>query len=406
MIKLTTLKSKFYTPWINWLALLGIIIYGSWLFYNSRNTITNESIAVVPINVNKGTVEEIINESGVVELGGQQTLQAPGDGIVAEVLVSAGSRFYEGENLVLLQDPKRKTSTIQHQLKIQQIQIDLGASRQKLTDAKSDFAVAQEKLEADETLFTRGFISEQELQNQRGTTRKARSSILQAERELQKLNLQLQELKFKGQELEEELQKNLVVAPTKGKVLEVKIKRGDVVELGDDLLLIGDPTREIVKLELSTLNASRVQINQPVRVNTIGVSAESFTGKIRSLALIADRSQSIIGSQNQTTVSAVVELDYPSGKLIPGSQVSVDIILEQQKDVVVLPTQAVQRIGAETFVWIRDSQGNARKQPVTLGLEGITTVEITSGLQANDRIIQPLGETTLEPGMPIKPLDN
>lgn len=185
-------------------------------------------------------------------------------------------------------------------------------------------------------------------------------------------------------------------------MLEVKIKRGDVVELGDDLLLIGDPTKEIVKLELSTLNARRVELNLPVRVNTIGVNAESFTGKIISLALIADRSSnSIIDSQSQTTVSAVVELDYPSGKLIPGSQVSVDIILEQQKDVIVLPTLAVQRIGSETFVWILDSQGNAYKQPVSLGLEGITTVEITSGLQANDLIIQPLGETTLEPGMAI-----
>lgn len=398
----TKLKSKFYKAWIGWLTFLSIASCGGWLVYNYRNTSTNESIAVVPINVNKGTVEEIINESGVVELGGQQILEAPGDGIVAEVLIRIGSRFNGGQNLVLLHDPKRKTSTIQHQLKIQQTQVDLVASRQKLTDAKVNLAVAQKKLEANEALFARGFISEEELQNQRNATRQAQSTILQSESAQKKLRLQLQELQFKGLELKEELKKNLVVAPTTGKVLEVKIKRGDVVELGDDLLLIGDPTKEIVKLELSTLNARRVELNLPVRVNTIGVNAESFTGKIISLALIADRSSnSIIGSQSQTTVSAVVELDYPSGKLIPGSQVSVDIILEQQKDVIVLPTLAVQRIGSETFVWILDSQGNAYKQPVSLGLEGITTVEITSGLQANDLIIQPLGETTLEPGMAI-----
>ena len=371
---------------IGFLTLLGIASYGSWLVYNSRNIITSEPIAVIPINANKGTVEEIINESGVVELGGQQILKAPGDGIIAEVLVKAGNRFNIGQNLILLQDSKRKTSQILHQLKIQQNLIDLADSRQKLEDAKVNLAVAQEKLEADEALFAKGFISKQEVQNQRETTRKARSSILEAERGLQKLNLQLQELKFKGLELEEELQKNRILAPTTGKVLEVKVKRGDVVKLGDDLVLIGDPTREIVKLELSTLNARRVQLNQAVRVNTIGVNTESFTGKIRSLALIADRSESIIGSQNQTTVSAAIELDYPSGKLIPGSQVSVDIILEQQKDVVVLPTQAIQGIGSETFVWVRDSQGNARQQPVTLGLEGLTTVEITSGLQASQHL--------------------
>ena len=73
---------------IGFLTLLGIASYGSWLVYNSRNIITSEPIAVIPINANKRTVEEIINESGVVELGGQQILKAPGDGIIAEVLVS------------------------------------------------------------------------------------------------------------------------------------------------------------------------------------------------------------------------------------------------------------------------------------------------------------------------------
>ena len=217
---------------IGFLTLLGIASYGSWLVYNSRNIITSEPIAVIPINANKGTVEEIINESGVVELGGQQILKAPGDGIIAEVLVKAGNRFNIGQNLILLQDSKRKTSQILHQLKIQQNLIDLADSRQKLEDAKVNLAVAQEKLEADEALFAKGFISKQEVQNQRETTRKARSSILEAERGLQKLNLQLQELKFKGLELEEELQKNRILAPTTGKVLEVKVKRGDVVKLG------------------------------------------------------------------------------------------------------------------------------------------------------------------------------
>lgn len=185
----TKLKSKFYKAWIGWLTFLSIASCGGWLVYNYRNTSTNESIAVVPINVNKGTVEEIINESGVVELGGQQILEAPGNGIVAEVLIRIGSRFNGGQNLVLLHDPKRKTSTIQHQLKIQQTQVDLVASRQKLTDAKVNLAVAQKKLEANEALFARGFISEEELQNQRNATRQAQSTILQSESAQKKIKV-------------------------------------------------------------------------------------------------------------------------------------------------------------------------------------------------------------------------
>jgi HlyD family secretion protein len=99
-------------------------------------------------------------------------------------------------------------------------------------------------------------------------------------------------------------------------------------------------------------------------------------------------------------VPATVKLDRPTRTLIPSSQVSVEIILQQRQNVVVLNTEAIQR-EPKPFVWVRDSQSKAQKREVSLGLEGLTTVEVTSGLQAGDSVVLPPPDASLEPGTPV-----
>jgi HlyD family secretion protein len=350
------------------------------------------------IEVNKGTVEDIINESGIIELGEQQILKAPVEGTVAQVLVKVGDRLKANQQLVLLEDSQQQNSLSEYQLKLQEAHLDLESSRQKVEKEKKALAVVQKKLRADQKLFDRGFISQEELQNQKDRVGNAKATLAEAEQAVRRAMLQLQLLQLQGQQLEEQFQQNVVVAPGDSKVLEVTVQRGDVVERGDPLLTIGNPNQELVKLELSTLNARKVELNLPTRINIIGPSSATFSGRVKSLSLIAKTA----GSQNQPTVSAIVELDRPSGKLIPGSQVSVDIILEQYQDVVVLPTQTIQRTGEGAFVWLQDEEGKAQKQPVTLGMEGITTIAIKSGLQPGDRVILPLENIPLKPGMAVR----
>ena len=115
------------------------------------------------------------------------------------------------------------------------------------------------------------------------------------------------------------------------------------------------------------------------------------------------------GSQSQSsqpTVPATVQLDSPNHTLIPGSRVNVEIVLEQRQNVVVLNTEAIQRSESHPFVWIRDSHNKAEKRDVNVGLEGLVTVEVASGLRAGEQVILPIGESQLKPGIPVIPQAN
>lgn len=481
-------KQKFNSgvKWIAWSAALAIVSTSGWLVYSLILNRSSGPVSVRLVAVEKDTVEDLINEIGIVELGGQQTLKSPVDGgIVARVLVESGDRVESGQNMVILRDPERQTALAQQQLEIQKQELTLERSRQKALEASQQLTAAQQELQALaaeeaeirkqelqlarnrekvlestdklnaarrelqelKVLLEKGFIPENEFQEQedqvltvqsqlqdaklavettalelqrlqsQGQSRQQELSnqILTAQAQLQDARLEvntntreLQRMRLEGKKIEQEIQKNLVRATFKGRVLDIKIKVGDVVELGDALLTLGDPSQELVKLQLSPLDAVRVRVNQTARINIIGPQAESFTGRVQSVSKVATTSENSDlkkgEDSGQATVTATVKLDRPSQVLIPGSKVDVEIVVAARQNVVALGRDVIQGSRSEAFVWVRDAQGKAQKRPVTLGLEGLTTVEVTSsGLLPGDRVIVPQAESPLKLGIPVIP---
>jgi HlyD family secretion protein len=199
--------------------------------------------------------------------------------------------------------------------------------------------------------------------------------------------------------LEKQMSDRLVTSPINAIVLKINVRNGDGIKTEGNLITLGDPSQEIIKLQLTTLNALKVSINQVARVSIIGPDSQVFTGRVISLspqASVASQdstssseSTSNTGSGGQAKVDARILLDQPSNTLIPGSLVSVEIITDSQKNAIAIPPEAIQR-GEETpFVWLKDANNQAKKQPVEIGLQGLQQVAITSGLKPGDSLVIP-----------------
>ncbi|MDJ1180149.1 efflux RND transporter periplasmic adaptor subunit [Roseofilum sp. BLCC_M91] len=418
------------------------------------------------------SVKTTINESGILELADQQTLKAPNDSTVEQVLVTVGQRVQAGEEVIRLRNPERETrlqeqltqieetmvqlahdqqrvqtaqeklGTAQKQfqidtLELEEKQLRLERSQQEVQEKQANLEDAQEELENILELEEKGFISGDQLRSQRQEVRNAEIAVrdaqlrvetetLSLERDrLQKSNqqqaaianatselqnaqlnvnrtqLQLQRQELELRKIEQELQDTLIIAPIDGMILGVNVNNGEGVARGHELLTLGDPNQEYVRLSLSTLNAAKVRLNQLARITIIGPDSPVYEGQVVSLSPQAKSASETEGS-GLATVSAIVQLHQPTGTLIPGSQVNVEIILEQRQDVVGVSLEALQRSGKTTFVWVKDEQGLAQKQEITLGLEGLDSVEVLSGLELGDRVIIPTPGLNLEPGMPLE----
>ncbi|WP_448572318.1 efflux RND transporter periplasmic adaptor subunit [Trichothermofontia sp.] len=393
-------------------------------------------LTIAALTVTRGDVEVTVNETGIVDLGDQTTLTAPREATVDRVLVQVREAVTQGQPLLTLRSPADVVKLETQQLAIRQQELavlmaqqtlaektlERTRNREQIEEAQAELVAARQKLQETTDLVEQGFVPAEEIQQHQAEVRKAEATLRQAQTdarkaevaiasqhaEVHKQQAELAMQKLKIREITQELQANIVVAPITGKVLQIQVRNGDGVSVGKALLTLGNPALELIRLNLSTLNASKVALNQTARITVIGTKGKSFQGKvvwIDPLATTPDAQSTnpFSGGEAGPTVPAIIQLDRPTGTLIPGSQVSVEIILDRRQQVLHLPSEALQQDQDQTFVWIVDPDGRAQRRPVTKGLEGIIQVEIVQGLQAGDRVLLPTPDQALTPNQPVTP---
>ncbi|MEM8637640.1 MAG: HlyD family efflux transporter periplasmic adaptor subunit [Cyanobacteria bacterium P01_G01_bin.54] len=239
------------------------------------------------------------------------------------------------------------------------------------------------------------------VQNQELAVTAARQQVAGAQQDLAEAsqNLRSAEAQF--------AKTSLIRATTEGRVLAIHTKPGAVLAQGDRLLTIGNPRREEVELQLTTLQAALVETSQPAEVTAIGVVSGTFPARVQRLDRVASTQgdSDFFGGGDTGRVQAVVVLTRPSGSLIPGGQVSIEIEVAAAEDVLKLPPQFIQGSEDETFVWVVDAAGQVEQRSVEVGLVGDTETEIQAGLTVGEQVASPPPEAGLEPEMKVEPLD-
>ncbi len=390
-------------------AVLALVSIGGWGLYALIINREPDAITVRLLTVERGTVETRISESGTIELGGQQTLVSPAEGAVEQVLVRTGDRVNAGDVVITLRNPDRQTALSDQQLKIAQQEVTLARSRQLIIESREQLILDQQRQQSLQTGVDAGAIALSEVQEQETRVRNTLTTLRNAESEATKAELELRSLRLQLQRTQQQLQDTVITAPADGVVLGVSVNDGDGVDRRTELLTLGNPDIELVKLRLSTLNAAQVQTGQVARISVIGPAADIFTGRVVSLYPQAVTSSGDANSSGrsqdsgQATVPTVIQLDRPTQTLIPGGQVNAEIVLESRRNVITLAVEFVQRDGDDSFVWVVDANNRVQRQAVSVGLEGLTAVEIRSGLKVGDRVALPPPDITLEPGMLVTP---
>lgn len=380
-------------------GLIAIAGIGGWLGYRAYLQPPLAPVEVVTVPAAREDLEITLTEAGVVELGGQQTFKAPNDVTVQAVLVEERQRVSQGQVLLELRD-RNLQQQFDDQLVTNRInQLTLQRNREILQERRSRLTDAEVRLQDSADLLARDFISEDEFRRDRQAMEEAQAEVRNAEVEVAKAELQTQQDEVKTENLRVRLEDNQITAPIDAVVLKVDVKAGDGVQREGRLLSIGDPTQETIRLQLTTLNASKVSIGMAVRVTLIGPNPENFQGRIVRVSPQAVSSQD---NADQATVEAEARLNQPSNVLIPGSAVSVEIVQQQRQDALIVPVTALQRDAATPYVWLKDVDNTAQRQEVETGLETLEAIEVVSGLQTGDDVVVSVPpEATLTAGQPL-----
>ena len=305
----------------------------------------------------KTTLPQAAGASRTVALPGtlQGAVQAPiaarAAGYVKSWNKDIGSHVDKGEVLAELEAPE----------------LDQQVSQAKAVrdQTASTVALAQTTGDRWDALRKKDVVAQQDLDERRAALVQAKANLAAADANLQRL----QELEaFKH-----------VTAPFAGIITKRDIDVGALIDTsGKPLFLLSqtDPLRVYVSVPQSYANL--VKTGQTVVVTQAELHNQQFKGQVTRTSGAIDAST--------RTMQVEVSLPNKDGVLLPGAYVQVALPLTASASLSI-PANALLFRGEGTRVAVIDAQGKVTLHAVTLGRNNGTTVEVTSGLQATDRLV-------------------
>jgi RND family efflux transporter MFP subunit len=123
---------------------------------------------------------------------------------------------------------------------------------------------------------------------------------------------------------------------------------------------------------------SRIHLGTPVDLQ-VDALHKAFQGIV---ARFADRLDA-----DTRTMRVEVDVKNPTLELVPGMYATASLVLDQAKDVLVAPIQAVDRSDRQPRVFVVNREHRIEPRPVTIGLDSADRVEIRTGLAAGDLVV-------------------
>lgn len=192
---------------------------------------------------------------------------------------------------------------------------------------------------------------------------------------------------------ESDLQFTRITAPIAGVIGDIGPKMGDYLEAGDVVTTLTQNAQLDLSLNVPIEQSAELQVGLPVNL----LDAQ---GNILATGSISFVSPNV--SPTAQTVLAKASFAN-NGNLRDEQFVQAQVIWQQQPGVLV-PTEAISRIGGQTFVYIAESGEDgstvARQTLVQLGQIQGQSYQVESGVTAGDRLITSQ-VLNLSDGMPI-----
>jgi RND family efflux transporter MFP subunit len=172
-----------------------------------------------------------------------------------------------------------------------------------------------------------------------------------------------------------------LVAPFDGTVVAVETAEGDLVNSNTAAVTIADLSHYEVQVSVSELDVESLSVGQEVSLSLDALPGQTFVGRVAYVPLVGTSTQGVV------TYPVTVEVDDPDPALRPGMTAAVSIIVERHENVLVVANRAIQVASGQRTVTVL-YEGQRISVPVTLGLVGDTTSEISDGaLKEGDVIV-------------------
>ncbi len=177
-----------------------------------------------------------------------------------------------------------------------------------------------------------------------------------------------------------------IVAPLSGRAGLRQVDQGNIVHASDTTGVVVITQLQPIAVWFSLPQQQIVRVNAASANGVLAVDVFANDGKT-----VADTGTltAVDNQVDQTTGTVKIKAEFPNAnfQLWPGQFVNVRLKVQTIDNAVVVPSQAVQRGPAGTFVYVIDENNIANARVVTVTQQNETDAVIASGIDVKDRVV-------------------
>lgn len=176
-----------------------------------------------------------------------------------------------------------------------------------------------------------------------------------------------------------------VVAPIDGRTGIRLIDAGNVSRTGDAGIVVLTQLQPVTVL----FTLPQQQLPQIAKAMAAGDVAVDVMDSDNKIALDKGRLMVVDNQVDQATGTIKLKAELPNDKLQlwPGKFVNVRVLVETLRQVVVVPTPAIQRGPTGIYVFTTADGQRVSQRPIAVGLQTDATSVVTSGIAPGDRVV-------------------
>jgi membrane fusion protein (multidrug efflux system) len=196
-----------------------------------------------------------------------------------------------------------------------------------------------------------------------------------------------------------------IYSPIDGVIGRVQVDVGNLVGQGENTLLATISTMDPIYVSFSVSESDYIRAmrdakarqsgERPIRLVLADGGEYSQPGSFDMVDPTVDPQTGTLGIR--------VLFPNPDNLLKPGQYAKVRVRVSNHQNAVVVPVQAIMDVQGMKSVYLVDTDGTIKNQPVKLGTESTNLAVVTEGVKAGDMLLAE-GINRVKPGMKIKPV--
>jgi RND family efflux transporter MFP subunit len=392
------------------LVVIGGIGFTGYGAMNKSKTASSETVTTREETVTRGDITIGFTGDGEAEIP-VINLDFSLSGKIKEIHVKNGDQIQEGQVLAKLDDTeyqnKLRTAELSYnkavatlEQKEENTRLNLISEKQKLDEAQRQ--IKQIEIEYLPMLELEDYYSPQEIELKKMSYESAKAAYdLQVEQYNALLNankdVELERVNVESAQINLEMAKNdldntVLKSPVSATVLNLSYKAGEsfsppstsgkATADTSHFIVVSDADKIEVVVPVSEMDLPKVEIGQTVEVAFEAHSGETYMGKVTVINALPK-----IDSNGLVTYDVRIELDGTMGKIKSGMTCTVDFILRQEKNVLIIPNKAVSMVDGKQVVKVKGLDGNLQVKNIKTGLTDGKNVAVTDGLEVGETVV-------------------